>query len=1025
MKKVGWWSIAGCMLAALVSMNAPGEDIASARALFENPTRDYTTAPFWVWNDMLTDQMMKDTLADLASQDIHQVFVHPRPGLMTPYLSEDWFHLWDLTFQEAAKYDMNVWIYDENSYPSGFAGGFVPDIMPESRGQGLIFNETKTPGTLGNAVLAIYRKSGEAYEDITEKVRAGESFPEGAYLVAAVQQTNPSPWFGNKFYVDLLKPGVTEKFLEITLEPYRQRYGAEFGKRMPGSFTDEPHLRPAGGFHWTGDLPQWFEKRWGYSLLKNLPSLKEPVGDWKRVRHDYYQSLLELFIERWAKPYFEYCVKHTIEFTGHYWEHEWPNTGSAPDNMAMGAWQQRPGIDILFNQYDEGPHAQFGNVRAVLELASIANQMGWKRTLCEVYGGSGWDMRFEDFKRIGDWINVLGVNTMNEHLSHISQRGARKGDYPPSFSYHTPWWPKYHVLEKYFTRTMAAMTRGEQINQILMIEPTSTAWMLQGTGEPLETLGNTFQQLVTTLAQAQVEFDLGAEDTIATHGSVKDATFIVAKRAYHTVVIPALTENLNIKTVELLESYLANGGRVLCCGDVPARVDGQISDRVATLAKQKGWKQIESAQLTAELAACNKEGFAVHRAEGDKGILYHQRRQLADGDLLFLVNTSIEAPTAGIVESSAKSVQEWNLETGAIMPYAFAQNAKGVSVNFSLPPCGSLLLMLSDAPGEPAPANNNASTSILASGTPEIRRAAVNVLTLDYVDVAVDDTRKENMLFHRASELVFKKNGINRNPWDHAIQFKDEYISKTFPKKSGFEVTYRFTIEGEVPKPLYFVMERSDLYTVRCNGKKIEAPEGAWWYDRCCGKMDISALVKPGENRITAKAEPFTIRHEIQPAYVIGDFSLKSADKGFVITAPQPLALGPWNTQGAPLYGDAVSYTMKFNMPALAKHYRVSLPKWYGSVASVKVNGQEAGHIYRQPWECDVTKSITSGENTVEVLVYGTLKNTLGPHHENPPLGIASPDMFRKGPETGPPPGADYSTIGYGLFEPFALLAGE
>jgi hypothetical protein len=29
--------------------------------------------------------------------------------------------------------------------------------------------------------------------------------------------------------------------------------------------------------------------------------------------------------------------------------------------------------------------------------------------------------------------------------------------------------------------------------------------------------------------------------------------------------------------------------------------------------------------------------------------------------------------------------------------------------------------------------------------------------------------------------------------------------------------------------------------------------------------------------------------------------------------------------------------------------------------------------------------------------------------------------MFQKGPPTGPPPGADYATVGYGLFEPFVL----
>ena len=59
------------------------------------------------------------------------------------------------------------------------------------------------------------------------------------------------------------------------------------------------------------------------------------------------------------------------------------------------------------------PVAQFGNVRAVKELRSVANQMGYTRTLSETYGGGGWDETFKDFKRLGDWEYVLGVNFMN------------------------------------------------------------------------------------------------------------------------------------------------------------------------------------------------------------------------------------------------------------------------------------------------------------------------------------------------------------------------------------------------------------------------------------------------------------------------------------------------------------------------------------------------------------------------------------------------------------------------------------
>ena len=138
--------------------------------------------------------------------------------------------------------------------------------------------------------------------------------------------------------------------------------------------------------------------------------------------------------------------------------------------MAMYAWHQMPGIDMLFNQFNEtSPRAQFGNIRAVKELRSAANQVGYKRTLCETYGGGGWDVTFKDMKRLGDWTYALGVNFMNQHLSHTTLKGARKYDYPPVFTYHSPWWSDYKVLNDYFGRLSAALSNGEQINDLLVI----------------------------------------------------------------------------------------------------------------------------------------------------------------------------------------------------------------------------------------------------------------------------------------------------------------------------------------------------------------------------------------------------------------------------------------------------------------------------------------------------------------------------------------------------------------------------
>ncbi len=1018
-------ALVGCVLLATLSVPACAADSARVKRLFADPPREYSSAPFWVWNDFLTQEQVVGTLRDLADQNIKQVFVHPRPGLMTPYLGDEWFRLWEVALREAERLDMDLWIYDENSYPSGFAGGLVPEAMPESRGRGLILREEKQPTRLGPDVIAVFHLTDAGHEDVTQQARRGAPLPEGRYLVASVQRAGNSPWFGGRCYVDLLYPGVTEKFLRVTLGPYERHFGRQFGRRIPGAFTDEPQLRPAGGLPWTDDFPEHFERRWGYGLLQHLPCLEREVGDWKRVRHNYFQTLLDLFIERWARPYYEYCEQRRLEFTGHYWEHEWPGCLLVPDNMALYAWQQRPGIDTLMNEYSADPHAQFGNVRAVKELASVANQLGRPRTLCEAYGAGGWDLRFEDMKRIGDWLYVLGVNTLNQHLSYVTIRGMRKRDHPPSFSYHEPWWDAYGVSATYFARLSVALSHGAQINPVLVLEPTTSAWMYQtqtANTPRLGEIGQAFQHLVTELEKAQIEYDLGCEDIIVRHGSVSGSELAVGQRRYSTVVLPPFTENLNAQTAVLLAELLKRGGTVLCCDEPPMRLDGVLSDWGARTARGSGWKRIDAAAVPAKLRELVDDGFVVRPEPGEAGLVFHHRRQLDDGQLVFLVNTSIESSASGVVQARAGGVERWDLETGQVYAHPFDAAAEGaIETRFELPSSGSLLLFFSEERRDPMPVRRERVSRIAADGPPQVRRHGLNVLVLDYVDVAAGGERREATYVLRAADFAFKKNGLDRNPWDGAVQFRDELISKTFPDDSGFAATYRFTVRERVPAPLYIVVERADLYTITCNGRPVAPDAGAWWLDRSFGKIDITAAAQVGENEVRLEAAPFTAYHELESAYVLGDFALEATEQGFVIVPPRDPGLEPWSQQGHPFYAAGVGYVQSFRITNPTRQYRVALPSWYGSVAKVFVNGESAGFITCPPWECDVTDWIRAGTSEIEVVVIGTLKNTLGPHHGDPPLGRAWPGMFHQAPEPGPPPGQDYASVGYGLFEPFEL----
>ena len=988
------------------------ESSAGLRRQFANPPAEYRSMPLFVWNGDVNEADLDKHMAEFKAQGIGGVFVHPRPGLITTYLSDRWFAMFRYTVEKAKQLGMQVWIYDEDSYPSGMAGGLVVTEMPESvnQGQNLSLRKlTALPADGGAACKVLLQKSGEYY----------------CFEV-------PIPQARGRGYPDLILPGVTEKFLQITMPGYERSVGADFGKTVPGIFSDEPNISPrGGGVRWTPDFFAQFEKRRGYDVRPLLAAMFEDTGDWRRVRHDYYLTLLELFIERWSKPYYAYTEKHGLKWTGHYWEHGWPSPMHGPDNMAMYAWHQQPGIDLLFNQFSEDKGVaeigeQYGNVRNVKELSSVANQYGRKRSLSETWGGSGWELRFEDMKRLGDWQSVLGVNFMNQHLSYETLAGARKYDWPQSFSYHEPWWKHFHVLADYFARLSLALSTGQQVNRVVILEPTTTAWMYaRGSATPDPRLAGVdlaFRPFLNRLEALQAEYDLGCENIIKDQARIEGRRFVIGKRAYDLVVLPPGTETLDSPTVARLAGYLKAGGMVLSFVEAPGRVDGAESSRLRDLARQYPSQWLKAASLddpVAQERLLSKDFTAV------SGKLFHQRRRLADGELLFFVNSSLDVAARADVSLAGRSITRFDALTGETSPFpARIQNGR-LAFSVELPPAGSLLLATSNsgAPAAPTPLPAGNERRIEASGPLTVGRVSPNVLKIDYCDLKLGSTVQEDLWFSQAADKAFQQFGFRGDPWS-SVQFKSEIVDQDkFPPDSGFEATFHFDVDSSLnAKLLRAVVERPKLWHVSVNGVAVSARPGEWWLDTCFGVYDIGAFVRPGANLITLKAQPMSVHAEIQPVYILGEFGVAAQAKGFRIVPPRELSAGAWKDQLLPFYSDAVAYRRTFQFDRPTGSYRVRLGKWLGSVIEVKVNGSSVGIIAWAPYELDVTKFLRGGRNDVEVLVYGSLRNLLGPHLTKYTPGLVNSRLWRTAPEHTPP-GSQYAMLGYGLFEDFQLVA--
>ena len=87
----------------------------------ETVEMQYKPIPFWSWNGELKKDELIRQIRWMRQTHNGGFFMHARSGLKTEYLSDEWMQCIEACAEEAG--DMQAWLYDENGWPSGFAGG--------------------------------------------------------------------------------------------------------------------------------------------------------------------------------------------------------------------------------------------------------------------------------------------------------------------------------------------------------------------------------------------------------------------------------------------------------------------------------------------------------------------------------------------------------------------------------------------------------------------------------------------------------------------------------------------------------------------------------------------------------------------------------------------------------------------------------------------------------------------------------------------------------------------------------------
>ena len=110
--------------------------------LFETPTSEYRGTPFWSWNTKLEKNELLWQIEQLKAMGFGGFHMHSRAGMNTEYLGDEFMDMVKACNEKAKAEEMITWLYDEDRWPSGFAGGYVTK-NPKYRCKYMLFTVNK------------------------------------------------------------------------------------------------------------------------------------------------------------------------------------------------------------------------------------------------------------------------------------------------------------------------------------------------------------------------------------------------------------------------------------------------------------------------------------------------------------------------------------------------------------------------------------------------------------------------------------------------------------------------------------------------------------------------------------------------------------------------------------------------------------------------------------------------------------------------------------------------------------------
>ncbi|SEJ44853.1 hypothetical protein SAMN05216327_110218 [Dyadobacter sp. SG02] len=457
----------------------------------------------------------------------------------------------------------------------------------------------------------------------------------------------------------------------LVLDPFSSNGMAQYLSRFDSAFSKSPD-KPrsmyndsyeAYGANWTEDFAQQFQTRRKYDLLSKLPLLNDSTGNPEAtlVKIDYHQTLAELLLERYAKPWTDWSRAHG--FVTRYQAHGSPGNlldlyeaADIPETESFGTSRFNiPGLRVDPDYSID----QFGtpNPLAMKFASSAANLSGKKLVSSET--GTWLANHFKvSLSQIKPQIDELFTAGINHIFYHGTTYSPEKEGFPGWLFYASTNFGKtshfsehFPLLNRYVDLCQRLLQNSQPDNDVLVYFPIHDLWATKaksGGGVHLLEVHHVdrwlldlpFGKLSERLWKEGYAFDFVSDLQLKKFSVDANGVLNSGNAVYKTLLIPSATY-LPEETLKELERLAHAGAKIVFDGKLPASVTGyanhnerqeKFSEGSARLSTFKNVKVSNS--LNADLAV----NGVVREQLAEKGLTFIRKKQTEGVPLYFVSN---------------------------------------------------------------------------------------------------------------------------------------------------------------------------------------------------------------------------------------------------------------------------------------------------------------------------------------------------------------------------------------------------